>query len=303
MYRFSQHEIFTVYHFDFSSLSEFLDYLETAPLSRTFEGKEASKRDNFDLLKTHSLEEAIQMCRYGGGMDTDDFYSLEQCIKRELDMTFDTPRAYNDYVGFAPDVPSYLLGRPLNMINKPNPPRKRLRVYMNTSYNSTVKLEQIMHRGACVMTAIDVLEMLHYSVELWLFEMSCTENNDGTIDVHHSEFCAKTYGERLNVQKLFFPLCHPSWIRRLNFRLIELTPDISYHWPGNYGSICNPLLVKKQINLDDGDVLLPSIEDSNITGTDLLADARTTFASFNKVLPREDQLKLRKQIVIEQDEA
>ena len=299
MYRFSQHGIYTKYHFNFASLSEFLDYLQTAEVSPTFVGKEASKRDNFDLLKSHDLDEAIHMCRYGFQQDTDAFYALESQIMRELDMTFDNPRAFNDYVGYAPDVPAYLLGRPLSMINKPNPPRKRLKVYMNTSYSSSVKLEQIMHRGACVMCAIKILEMLRYSVELRLFEMSYTDNRDGSMDVHFSEFGAKNPGEQLNVQKLFFPLCHPSWIRRLNFRLIELTPDISYHWTGDYGSVCNSLMVRQNLEAADGDIIIPSIEDGGISGRDILEDARRTFATFNEKLPTTDQLRMRKPVVLD----
>ena len=63
-----------------------------------------------------------------------------------------------------------------------------------------------------------ILESLGYSVDFRLFEMSSVSEQ-----IHFSEFILKGETERLNPQKLYFPLCHPSWIRRLNFRLIEVT--------------------------------------------------------------------------------
>ncbi|MGI6032085.1 MAG: DUF7192 family protein [Coriobacteriales bacterium] len=294
MFERTRHGYLTVLHFSFSSLAEYLDYLETAPVSRAFENAQVSKQDYEEFTGSKSLEDAIAMCRYGYQDGFEEFFGLDAQIMRALDMSFDTVRTYNDYVGFAPDVKAYLEGSPLTMINRPNPPRKSISVYMNTSYDAQTEISQIFHRGAAVLTAMKVLEMLRYSVDLHLFEMSYCDMGDSTVEVHFSEFSLKNAGERTNVQKLFFPLCHPSWIRRLNFRLIETTPDISYQWAGTYGYPCSLHLMRKVLDLDETScVLVPSFDDLGVTGTDIVEDARKVFAVFNKVLPERDRLTLR----------
>lgn len=294
MFERSRRGYLTVLHFSFSSLSEYLDYLEQAPVARAFEDAQVSKQDYDEFTGSKSLEEAVRMCRYGYHERFEKFFALDDEIMRALDMSFDAIRPYNDYVGFAPDVKAYLEGSPLTMINKPNPPRKHVSVYMNTSYDSSATTGQIFHRGAAVLSAIKILEMLRYAVDLHVFEMSYCDMGDGTVEVHFSEFALKEAGERVNVQKLFFPLCHPSWIRRLNFRLIETTPDISYQWAGTYGYPCSVRLVRKVLDLDERTcVLIPTFDDLPIEGEDIIEDAQKVFGAFNRVLPEHDRLNLR----------
>ena len=293
MFETSQHGYLSVLHYSFASLSEFLGHLEQAPVAPSFEDAQVSKQKFDEFTGSSSLEEAIRMCRFGYHEGFEEFFALDQAIMNNLDMKFDTVRTFNDYVGFVPDVKAYLEGSPLTMINKPDPPRKHIRLFMNTSYDSSVKLEQILHRGASALTAIKILEMLHYSVDLRVFEMSYCDMGDGTVQVHFSEFALKDPGERMNVQKLYFPLCHPSWIRRLNFRLIETTPNIGYQWAGTYGYPCDAHLTRKVLPLAEDDVLIPTVEDLGVEGVDVLADARRMFDRINRVLPEEDQLKLR----------
>ena len=294
MFERSRHGYLTVLHYSFSSLAEFLDYLESAPVSRAFADAQVSRQDYEEFTGSKSLEDAIRMCRYGYQENFEQFFQLDAQIMRALDMSFDVVRSYDDYVGFAPDVKAYLEGSPLTMINRPNPPRKAVSVYMNTSYDAQVERAQIFNRGAAVLCAIKILEMERYNVDLHLFEMSYCDMGDSTVEVHFSEFALKAAGERANVQKLFFPLCHPSWIRRLNFRLIEVTPDISYQWAGTYGYPCSLQLMRKVLDLDESRcVLVPSFDDLGVGGGDIVEDARKVFAVFNRVLPEEDRLKLR----------
>lgn len=86
---------------------------------------------------------------------------------------------------------------------------------MNTSFYGNTSKEAIFNRGAIVLSMIEILENMGFSVDLHLFEMSTVSSA-----MHFSDFILKSENERMNIQKLYFPLCHPSWIRRLNFRLI-----------------------------------------------------------------------------------
>ena len=297
MFERIQHGYLNVLHYSFASLHEFLEHLEHAPVAPAFQDAQVSKQDYDSFTGSASLDDAIRMCRFGLSEGFQEFFALDERVMRELDMSFDVVRSYNDYVGFVPDVKAYLEGSPLTMINKPDPPRKRVRVYMNTSYDASVERGQIFHRGAAVLTAIKILELLHYSVELHLFEMSYCDMGDGTVQVHFSEFALKAPDERANVQKLFFPLCHPSWIRRLNFRLIETTPDIPYQWAGTYGYPCDTRMVRKVLDLPSEAVLVPTLDELGIQGEDIVEDARCVFDAFNVVLPQEDRLRLKTRVV------
>ena len=294
MFERTQHGSLTTLHYSFHSLAEFLNHLEQAEVSASFADAQVSKQDFQEFTGSSSLDEAIRMCRFGFQDNFEEFFALDAQIMNMLDMSFDAPRTFNDYVGFAPDVKAYLEGSPLTMINKANPPRKLINVYMNTSYDASTDISQIFHRGAAVLTAIKLCELQHYAVDLHLFEMSYCDMGDGTIEVHFSEFALKDAGEHANVQKLFFPLCHPSWIRRLNFRLIETTPDISYQWAGTYGYPCSMRRMREVLDLDEErSVLIPSFDDLNVKGEDIVEDARKVFEVFNRVLPEEDWLRLR----------
>ena len=57
-----------------------------------------------------------------------------------------------------------------------------------------------------------------FGVNLNIFTMSQYDNQ-----IHYAKFNLKSVAERLNIQKVFFPLCHPSFLRRLVFRLREET--------------------------------------------------------------------------------
>lgn len=276
-----------VHRFSFASLGEYLSYLEHAPTSPAFQDMEGSKQGSAAFTGTESFEEAVRLARFGSQEGFDELVGLTEKIKRSLDMVFGYRRTFNDYVGFAPDVKAYLEGSPLSMVNRYVRPKRRVTIYFNTSYDGNADPRRILHRGACLLSAVEVLELLDLSVDLRVFEMSyCTE-----FDAHVSEFALKNPDERLNMQKLCFPLCHPSWVRRLNFRLIETTPGIAPEWAATYGTPADAGIVKAVLGLGEGDILIPTIDELGIGGTDILADAQLLFARINPTLPEEFRLK------------
>ena len=101
--------------------------------------------------------------------------------------------------------------------------------------------------------------------------------------LHFSEFILKQENERLNPQKLYFPLCHPSWIRRLNFRLIEETPDATYSgWASGYGKPSNFQTIKEIIKPQKNDIIIPTIDEIGISGYDLVDDTNNLFEYINR---------------------
>ena len=185
-------------------------------------------------------------------------------------------RHYNYYVGYAPDVKAYLEGNPLSMLNKENPKRKHIDIYYNSAILGNVTTEQIFNRGAVTLSLVEILENMGFSVGLYVFTMSSCANQ-----VHYAKFQLKSPSERLNVQKLYFPLCHPSFLRRLVFRLREATPDIKYDWSDGYGRTCDDRFIRRVIDLKDNDIVICQPSEMNVYGRDIVDDANNMFDYIN----------------------
>ena len=278
-----------VRHFTFDSLEDYLSYLQTAPTHAAFErGNLASRAGSEEFTGTKSLEEALDLCRYGWHERFGELVALVERVKRSLDVRIDPRRTFNDYVGFAPDVKAYLEGSPLTMVNKPPVNKPLVRIYLNTSYAGNEPRERIYARGGITLAAAEVLELMGFMVDLRVFEMSFVDK-----DIHFSEYRLKMPDERVNLQKLYFPLCHPSWVRRLNFRLLETSPDMTDGWAGSYGIPAQTPMIRMAIDLEEGDILIPTIAEMKIEGVDVIADARKLFEHINVGLPQDKRLILR----------
>ncbi len=278
-----------VRHFTFDSLEDYLAYLEAAETHEAFlRGSQASEAGSEDFTLTTGLDEAIRLCRFGWHDGFADLVARVEKVKRRLDIKIDPNRTFHDYVGFAPDVKAYLEGSPLTMINKPVVHKPLVTIYMNTSYAGNESNERIYSRGAIVLAAAEALELMGFMVDLRLFEMSFVEK-----DIHFSEYRLKMPDERVNLQKLYFPLCHPAWVRRLNFRLIETSPNMNDAWAGCYGIPAETPMIRMVLGLGARDILVPTIAELGLEGEDVLEDARKLVDRINVGLPSDKQLVLR----------
>ena len=276
-------------HFTFDSLEDYLAYLQQAETHEAFlRGAQASEAGGEEFTLTESLEDAIELCRFGWHDGFNDLVALVEKVKRSLDIKIDPNRTFHDYVGFAPDVKAYLEGSPLTMINKPVVHKPLVTIYLNTSYAGNESRERIYARGAIVLAAAEALELMGFMVDLRVFEMSYVDK-----DIHFSEYRLKMPDERVNLQKLYFPLCHPVWVLRLNFRLIETSPNMTDAWAGCYGIPAETPMIRMVLGLGEGDILIPTIEELKIEGTDVLVDAAKLFERVNVGLPKDKQLMLR----------
>lgn len=278
MYKTYRKNGYNVMYYRFDSISEFVDYLKNAPVQHYAFDRLASETGSYGFTQTSSLEEALDLIKFGYHEDFEKLVQLKLKLEKYIKMSKKRNKQFNDYIGFAPDVKAYLEGNPLSMLNKKSEARKKVNVYMNTSFYGNTSKEAIFNRGAIVLSMIEILENMGFSVDLHLFEMSTVD-----IMMHFSDFVLKSENERMNIQKLYFPLCHPSWIRRLNFRLIEVTPDITSSWSNGYGRPSDLSTMKKVIDLDKNDIIIPTIEELNIRGENLVDDANNLFDYVNRI--------------------
>lgn len=278
MYKTYRKNSYNVMYYRFDSISEFVDYLKNAPVQHYAFDRLASETGSYSFTQTSSLEEALDLIKFGYHEDFEKLVQLKLKLEKYIKMSKKRNKQFNDYIGFAPDVKAYLEGNPLSMLNKKSEARKKVNVYMNTSFYGNTSKEAIFNRGAIVLSMIEILENMGFSVDLHLFEMSTVDTM-----MHFSDFVLKSENERMNIQKLYFPLCHPSWIRRLNFRLIEVTPDITSSWSNGYGRPSDLSTMKKVIDLDKNDIIIPTIEELNIRGENLVDDANSLFDYVNRI--------------------
>lgn len=278
-YKFYKKNDYDIMEYVFFSLTDYIDYLDNTPVNYSGLGTHILKSESKDysFCQTKSLEEAKELCKFGYKEDYEKLIDLKIKLEKFIKLSTTKKKQYNYYVGFAPDVKAYLEGNPLSMLNKTNNIRKKVDIYMNSAYSYFVSSKAIFNRGVIILTLIEILESLGFGVDFHLFEMSYSNNM-----IHYSSFLIKKETERINPLKFNFPLCNPSWIRRLNFRLKEETPDITSSWSKGYGCPCRLETIEKIIDLNDNDIVLPTISELGILGNNLVDDVNVVFSYINK---------------------
>lgn len=288
MYKYYSKDNYKIMEYDFDSIYEFIDYLDNTPTNTDIWGNIdlSSSTGDYSFCKTYSLEEAKEYCKFGYHEDFDKLVELKLTLEKYIKMSDKKNKQYNFYVGYAPDVKAYLEGNPLSMLNKQNLRRQTIDIYYNSAILGGVSTEQIFNRGAITLCLVEILENMGFSVGLNIFTMSeCNEQ------IHYAKFHLKQNGERLNVQKLYFPLCNPSFLRRLVFRLREQTPDITYSWTDGYGKTTDDHTIRKIINLKENDIVICQPGEMGIYGHDIIDDANGMFDYINRFTNEQVELE------------
>lgn len=279
MYRYYKKNGYQIMYYDFDSINSFLQYLERQPVNtEVFNPHKllSHQADEGKWYNTHNFEEAVELAKYGSKEDFDKFYELKIQLEKHIKLNTKRNAQFNDYVGYAPDVKSYLEGHPLTMFNRVRPKRNQIDIYFNSANLVHVTTEQIYNRGVITLCLVELLESLGFNVNLNIFAMSRKN-----LQIHYSKFTLKLENENLNIKKLFFPMCHPSWFRRLVFNLREKTPDISEEWLFGYGSTCGEKIIRRVIDLQPNDIVISHPDEMGIKGFDLLTDANAMFNHIN----------------------
>ena len=194
-------------------------------------------------------------------------------------------------VGYLPNIPRYLKGIPTSMYAyKKVEATKVLNIYMQIGYNCYQTKEQIINRGILTLNLINYLESNSIKVNFLLISASIENNEIAMIKIP----LKNTY-EKLNLKKCYFPIVHPSFLRRLCFRAKELMPLTDYGWACGYGRAMNfkevdEILKQESYNTDYLYISTP--EELNIYGENLLDDLENFINSLNHNYGLERKLKL-----------
>ena len=218
---------------EFSSLNDFETYITNTPLNDTFRWtKLASVSGSEEFTGTHSYEQAVEMFKNGWQSKAEELTKKLKVIQNQV-IDAQVQKVIFDVVGFQASVPRYLQGIPTNMVNKKLVPIKQKIVTINKdiSYNCGVTTEQIVEASIQTLQLVKRIEAQGIRVNLNLIWGVKASGSNEIVKVR-----LKSANERVNISKLAFPLVHPSMLRRLCFRYLEVAPTITHGYLYGYGS-------------------------------------------------------------------
>ena len=218
---------------EFSSLNDFETYITNTPLNDTFRwAKLASVSGSEEFTGTDSYEQAVEMFKNGWQSKAEELTKKLKVIQNQV-IDAQVQKVLFDVVGFQASVPRYLQGIPTNMVNKKLVPIKQKIVTINKdiSYNCGVTTEQIVEASIQTLQLVKRIEAQGIRVNLNLIWGVKASGSNEIVKIR-----LKSANERVNISKLAFPLVHPSMLRRLCFRYLEVAPTITHGYLYGYGS-------------------------------------------------------------------
>lgn len=234
----------------YDSISDFENFINNTSFNEVFRWEShSSVSTDRHWTGTSNYEEAVDLLKHGA----DDLSKrLEKAYQiKAADIGTKTAiRSFYDVAGFQASVPRYLQGIPTSMVNQKKVVQKAKVITLNKdmNYNCRWSVEDIINESAKALAIVKKIEATGTRVNLNL----CWVAQAGSQRVG-CKIRLKNAGERLNVSKLAFVMAHPSMLRRMLFRWLEVNPDVvDRSYAHGYGSPSNI----KDIQ-EDGEYTLP----------------------------------------------
>lgn len=244
---------------EFKSLQHLMQYIQNNHNNEPFGGKSSGPRFSDRHTKPNdcwygdcqNLDEAFDKLVHGYEVGAMQLVKSLKAEKSDSDVR--VRKLVQDLVGYQAIVPNYLMGIPQNMVNCRTVVQKKKIITLNKciDYSASVSASQILEYSTQTLRIIQSLEKQGYSINLNILDgYDC--GNKEIIKVR-----IKSAGEKLNVNKLAFPLLHPSMLRRIMFRYVEISDTTQYRttWANIgscvYGSVYKDILAQQnEIYLD-----------------------------------------------------
>lgn len=241
---------------EYGSIEEFYKYLCDTPFNDAFRWSEhhSVRTDSYTArwAKTESFEQATEMLKNGWDDMAKQLKNTMNSKKLEAEM-IKQYRNVLSVAGYQPVVSLYLAGVPQNMVAKQMVPVKQkvVNITKSLNYSGSVNSDKIVEESIKVMQLVKRIEQQGMKCNIYI-ALGTTAGSRKVI----CKVKIKGAAERLNVSKLAFPLVHPSMLRRLMFRYIEVCPDVTKAYVRGYGY---PVDVDDMKQMMPKDVVLPAI--------------------------------------------
>ena len=235
----------------FESLGALAAFVANTPVNGWFEknGCNSSVDGSESFTGSESFEAANNMMLQGW---SEGAARVQKYMNSGAAATAPKRVVYNSVVGFAPNVPNYLSGNPLNMINQKRvkTPKKVVTIVYNCSVGCYVEASDIEKTAAALFNVISGLEASGVRVELWGVDFGVNtkvgfkKSGKPYVIKTGSEYFylavkIKSAGQPFNLLKMIYPVVHPSFWRRHGFAVKERAglqgENNGFEWYG-YGS-------------------------------------------------------------------
>lgn len=227
----------------FDNITDLSQYLSTKKKKPNRSNSSEDKDESFSGTK--SYEEAFNLFKYGDEELLKTFKESEDRIniQKIIGNAVRKQKYENRLYGCIPNVPAYLIGNPLNMINPEigRVSHKVINIFLSIGVPWYIKKEDIIRTGIVYLGVIDLLERNGYRCNLYAGITASKAKHE------YMYVRIKTDREPLNLKKLVFPLVHPSMLRRIYFKWAEVN-DYDYDITGGYGSNDSEDTIKKIMN-------------------------------------------------------
>ena len=211
----------------FDNLTKFSKALERSE-NVVFRGEIlSSKKEYSTWAGTRTYEEAIDLFNNGWDDKVDEIKKglVEFEKANEKNVSYQKSRPSTSVVGFAPHVPNAILGLPNSMIMTERTPMKAkaVRLVYNMSMNAGTDADDILKAGLCVLKIAYSMEMKGYRVRIDVSPFASTSSREDAICV----VCVKDWRQHIDIKKVAFPIANPAMFRRLGFRWLESTENLT----------------------------------------------------------------------------
>ena len=156
------------------------------------------------------------------------------------------------------------------MMNKKMVPVKQKVITLNKSldYNGGTSSDKIIEESIKAMQIIKKLEAQGFRCNLNIV-LGTSAGWGADARQFIIKVRVKSANEKLNVSKLAFPLVHPSMLRRLFFRFVEVYPNVTKKFVGGYG---HPATSTELRTVFTGEYLLPNFIKKDVTQINTITD-------------------------------
>ena len=215
-------------HEHFNSINELLSVLSTRPNNAVMARENSSQKiGDKSWYGTDNWEDALYLLKTG-------YTNILPEIKKEMRiqnkkylLNTEVPKRKPSCspVGYTPNITNAINNLPNSMITIDYIPQKKktLSLIYCIGGNCGEESESFIHAGVSLLTAINILEKKGIQTQLSIGFMASAAPDEGicpTVSV-------KNYNQKLNLQKLCFPIAHPAMHRRIGFKYLETCPELT----------------------------------------------------------------------------
>ena len=252
---------------EFENIRDVVHYINSTKATSWFvesgEHSEVKAAHKVNWYGTPDFETALNMFVNGWEEKAKQIENQFRNLKRGTAINMSHVKFTQDVVGFQPIVPNYLMGLPNSMVGTKMVMRKEkvVTLNINNSFASSVKADKIEETCLKALQLIKTIELGGCRVNLNTFYIGkVIDVIDGKRMAIYNliKFKIKSANERLNISKVAFPLIHPSFLRRIMFKVIEHSPIFTPPFTNSYGRVVQvDEFVEVYKNMLKGEYLIP----------------------------------------------